>query len=254
MFEKKKIDFYTTDMMKLDILAIVAHPDDAELACAGTLLKEKESGKRIGIVDLTQGELGSRGSADLRKIEAENSSLIMGLDARENLKLADGFFEQTEENLLAVIKAIRKYQPEIIITNAVSDRHPDHGRGSALVHRATFLSGLLRIETEDDGAKQMHWRPKAVYHMIQDRYLKPDFVVDITSVYDVKQKAIMAFSSQFCADKKSDEEAITPISSPDFLYFLEARAREFGRSINATYAEGFTVERTLGVKSLFDLT
>tara|TARA_R110001592_G_scaffold363221_3_gene681726 strand:- start:117426 stop:118154 length:729 start_codon:yes stop_codon:yes gene_type:complete len=241
-------------MMKLDILAIVAHPDDAELACAGTLLQEKANGKRIGIVDLTQGELGSRGSAELRHKEATLSSKILGLDARDNIRLADGFFEETEENLLAVIQQIRKYQPEILITNAIEDRHPDHGRGSALVQRAAFLSGLLKIETVFDGEKQEHWRPKAVYHMIQDRYIKPDFVVDITSVYDQKMESIKAFSSQFFSGKShNNKETITPISSPDFLYFLEARAREFGRAINATYAEGFTVERTPGVKSLFDL-
>jgi bacillithiol biosynthesis deacetylase BshB1 len=241
-------------MMKLDILAIVAHPDDAELACAGTLLIEKANGKRTGIVDLTQGELGSRGSAELRHKEAALSSEILSLDVRSNVKLADGFFEETEANLKAVIQQIRKYQPEILITNAVTDRHPDHGRGSALVQRAAFLSGLLKVETFDDGEKQEHWRPKAVYHVIQDRYIKPDFVVDITSVYDQKMEAIKAFSSQFFSGKEqSDEETVTPISSPDFIYFLEARAREFGRSINATYAEGFTVERTPGVQSLFDL-
>lgn len=241
-------------MMKLDVLAIVAHPDDAELACAGTLLQEKAKGKRIGIVDLTQGELGSRGSAELRHKESAHSSKILGLDARDNVKLADGFFEITHENLLAVIQCIRKYQPEILITNAIEDRHPDHGRGSALVQRAAFLSGLLKIETFVGQEKQAHWRPKAVYHMIQDRYIQPDFVVDITSVYDKKMASIKAFSSQFFNEENTEGGAETPISSPEFIHFLEARAREFGRTINATYAEGFTVERTPGVTSLFDLS
>jgi bacillithiol biosynthesis deacetylase BshB1 len=241
-------------MIKLDILAIVAHPDDAELACAGTLLKEKVNGKKIGIVDLTQGELGSRGSAELRYEEAKRSSDILGLDVRANVKLADGFFEETEANLLAVIKYIRKYRPEILITNAVTDRHPDHGRASALVQRAAFLSGLLKIETMDGDLMQEHWRPKVVYHMIQDRYIEPDFSVDITSVYDQKMEAIKAFSSQFFNSDNVSAGTATPISSPNFIYFLEARAREFGRTINATYAEGFTVERTPGVKSLFDLS
>ena len=238
---------------KLDILAIVAHPDDAELGCAGTLIKEINAGKKVGVIDLTQGELGSRGSAELRKKEAAAASKIMKLSFRENLEMADGFFSESVQNLMKVITSIRKYRPDVLITNAIHDRHPDHGRGSDLVQRAAFLSGLVRIESSDSGKWQEPWRPKVVYHMIQDRYIKPDFVVDVTNEMPVKLKAIKAFSSQFFTGKEEKKEAQTPISSPDFMYFLDARAREFGRQINTTYAEGFTVERTIGVNSLFDL-
>lgn len=241
---------------KLDILAIVAHPDDAELACSGTLIKEIEAGKKVGIVDLTQGELGTRGSAVLRKKEAEKASKIMGLSIRENLEMLDGFFSENLQNLMKVVTAIRKYKPEIIITNAITDRHPDHGRGSALVQRASFLSGLVKIESDEKGKWQDPWRPKAVYHMIQDRYIKPNFVVDITAQFDKKTDAIKAFSSQFFTGddaEKNDKSNQTPISTPDFMRFLESRAREFGREINVKYAEGYTVERVAGVNSLFDL-
>lgn len=238
---------------KLDILTIVAHPDDAELGCAGTLIKEINAGKKVGVIDLTQGELGSRGSAELRKKEAAAASKIMGLSFRENLEMADGFFSESVQNLMKVITIIRKYRPDVLITNAVQDRHPDHGRGSDLVQRAAFLSGLVKIESSDSGKWQEPWRAKVVYHMIQDRYIKPDFVVDVTEEMPTKLKAIKAFSSQFFTGKEEKGDAQTPISSPDFMHFLDARAREFGRSINTTYAEGFTVERTIGVKSLFDL-
>lgn len=241
---------------KLDILAIVAHPDDAELGCSGTLIKEIAAGKKVGIVDLTQGELGSRGSAELRKKEADKASKIMGLSARENLEMLDGFFNENLQNLMRVVTAIRKYKPDIIITNAISDRHPDHGRGSELVQRSAFLSGLVKIDTDDKGKWQEPWRPKAVYHMIQDRYIKPSFVVDITDHFEKKIEAIKAFSSQFFtgdSNAQSTDKTQTPISTPDFMHFLESRAREFGREINVKYAEGFTVERVAGVNSLFDL-
>lgn len=234
-------------MSKVDILAFAAHPDDVELAASGTIIKHIKQGKSVAIVDLTQGELGSRGSAELRLKEADDSAKILGLSARENLNLGDGFFEINQENLLEVIKMIRKYQPEIVLCNAEEDRHPDHGRASELVSRACFLSGLIKIET----GQNAH-RPKAIYKYIQDRYLKPDFVVDITEEMDTKMDSILAFSSQFYQEG-DDNEPKTPISSKDFLEFVKARAREFGRNINATYGEGFIVERPVGVEDITTL-
>ena len=234
-------------MTKVDILAFAAHPDDVELAASGTILKHIKQGKIVAIVDLTQGELGSRGNAEIRLQEAEKSSKILGISARENLKLDDGFFEVNQENLLKVVQVIRKYQPEIILCNSPSDRHPDHGRGSELVSRASFLSGLIKVETN-----QKAHRPKAVYKYIQDRYLKPDFVVDITDEMDTKMESILAFSSQFYKEG-DDKEPKTPISSKDFLKFVKARAREFGRNINTTYGEGFIVERPVGVEDITTL-
>lgn len=240
--------------MKLDILAFAAHPDDVELSCSGTIAKEISLGKRVGIVDFTQGELGSRGSAALRAIEANASSELLRLSCRENLSMPDGFFEIKHENLLAVIQQIRRYQPEVVLANATSDRHPDHGRAASLVARACFLSGLIKVETNDkQGAKQKHWRPKALYHYIQDRYLKPDFVVDITGYMPTKMAAIKAFKSQFYDPGNPSGEVETPISNEAFLNFIEARAREFGRTINAEFGEGFIADRTPGVQSVFDL-
>lgn len=236
---------------KLDILAIVAHPDDAELACSGTLVNAINEGKKIGVVDLTQGELGSRGTIETRAKEAAAASKIMGFPTRENLQMADGFFTENNGNLLKVVEVIRKYRPDLVITNAIEDRHPDHGRASQLVSRACFLSGLSKIETSVNGNWQKKWRPKFVYHAIQDRYIKPDFVVDISETFETKMEAIKAFKTQFY--DPSSKEPQTPISSEDFLEFIEGRAREFGRSIGVTYGEGFTVERPIGVKSLFDL-
>jgi bacillithiol biosynthesis deacetylase BshB1 len=236
---------------KLDILAFAAHPDDAELACSGTLIKHAQQGKKVGIVDLTQGDLGTRGSVEIRAKEAADSAKILGLSARENLKMPDGFFDETEENLQKIIYAIRKYQPEVIIANAVSDRHPDHGRGSQIVSRACFLSGLVRIETSDDGEIQQPWRPKNIYHYIQFRYIKPDFVVDITDVWEQKLASIKAFKSQFY-DPNSDEPS-TLIASENFLKYIEARAMEFGASIEVGYGEGFTVERPLAISDLLSL-
>lgn len=237
--------------MKLDILAIGVHPDDVELGCSGTILKHIAQGKRVGILDLTKGELGSRGSAELRIVEANNSAKILGLSARENLGYADGFFSNDKEHQLGIIKMIRKYQPDIVLANAPKDRHPDHGRASQLISEACFYSGLLKIETELEGQKQLHWRPKAVYHYIQDRYIKPDFVVDITAFIDKKMEAIMAFSSQFYDANSTAPK--TPISGEEFLNSVKARMIGFGRDIGADYAEGFTVERVIGVDDLTEL-
>lgn len=237
--------------MKLDILAFAAHPDDVELSCSGTIAKEINNGKKVGIVDLTQGELGSRGSAAIRMEEAKASSEILQLTARENLKMADGFFEETQENLLLMVKAIRTYQPEIVLANALADRHPDHGRGAKLAARACFLSGLVKIETSHNNKPQTAWRPKAVYHYIQDRYTKPDVVIDISEFMDVKMDSIQAFNSQFF--DPNSIETNTPISSKSFLDFVQARARQFGREIGVEFGEGFTVERPMGVNSLLDL-
>ncbi len=237
--------------MKLDVLVFAAHPDDAELACSGTILKYTNEGKKVGIVDLTQGELGTRGSAQLRAQEAAASAEILGLTIRENLGLRDGFFLNDEVNRLKVIEAIRKYQPEIVLANAFSDRHPDHGRASELINDAVFLSGLSKIETQLNDQTQKPWRPRLLLHYIQDRYIQPDILIDITPYWEQKLASIRAFKSQFFDPKSSEPD--TYISSPDFLNALEARCREFGKSIQATYAEGFTSKKLLGVKSLFDL-
>ncbi|HEY8402142.1 MAG TPA: bacillithiol biosynthesis deacetylase BshB1 [Cytophagaceae bacterium] len=237
--------------MKLDILVIAAHPDDAELSCAGTILKHIDLGYKVGIVDLTRGELGTRGTPELRDQEAGNASKILGLSVRENLQFADGFFEIDKAHCIELIKVIRKYQPDIVIANAVEDRHPDHGRGGALASRACFLSGLRKIETQFFGAKQSEWRPQAVFHYIQDRYIKPDFVVDISNYWDKKIEAIKAYKSQFYDPQSKEPE--TYISGADFFDFLVARSQEFGHSIGVKYAEGFTKERHLKINNLFDI-
>ena len=237
--------------MKIDVLAFAAHPDDVELTAAGTLLRHKSKGYTIGIIDLTQGELGTRGNADTRRGEAQNASRILGLDLRENLGMPDGFFENNKSNQYLIIEAIRAYQPQIILCNSISDRHIDHGRASKLVSDAAFLSGLMKIETYRDGIAQQAWRPKAVYHYIQDRYIQPDLVVDITPYFEQKKKAILAYETQFY--NSNDELPQTPISSKDFLDFLEGRALEFGRIIGTRYGEGFTVERSPGVDDLVGL-
>ena len=237
--------------MKLDILAIGVHPDDIELGCAGTILKHIAAGKKVGVLDLTHGELGSRGSGELRLVEAANSAKILGLSARDNLGFADGFFRNTKENQIEIIKILRKYQPDVVLCNAPKDRHPDHGRASELVSEACFYSGLVRIETELEGNNQDLWRPKAVYHYIQDRYLKPDFVVDVSDFVDQKIEAIMAFSSQFYNPESELPE--TPISSKKFMDFIKARMANFARDISTDYAEGFTVDRTIGVEDITQL-
>ncbi|MCR8558207.1 bacillithiol biosynthesis deacetylase BshB1 [Mucilaginibacter sp. BJC16-A38] len=239
-------------MLKLDILVLSVHPDDAELGCGGTILKHIAKGKTVGIVDLTRGELGTRGSAEIRDKEAAEAGRILGLAVRENLAIPDGFFENTREYQLKVIAAIRKYQPEIIITNAYHDRHPDHGRANKLVEESSFLSGLRKIETTDSGKIQEAWRPKQVLHFIQDNYIKPDILVDVTDYWNTKVESIMAYGSQFY-NPEWDDEPQTYISSPEFIRVVEARAREFGKSINVKFAEGFTSRKILGVDSLFDL-
>ncbi len=232
--------------MKLDILAFGAHPDDVEISCAGTILKHVDLGHRCGVVDLTRGELGTRGSAELRMQEAERSREILRLSARESLGFADGFFAVDREHWLPVIEMIRRYRPEIVLANAVSDRHPDHSRAAQLVAESCFLSGLKKIDTG-----QEQWRPGAVYHYIQDRFAKPDITVDITPYFETKVKAILAFSSQFHDPESKEPE--TPISGKGFIDFLRGRAAEFGRPIGAELAEGFTATRNVGVKNLFDL-
>lgn len=237
--------------MKLDILVFAAHPDDAELACGGTILKHIKAGKKVGIVDLTGGELGTRGNAELRAKEAAAACRVLGINMRENLGFADGFFQNDKEHQMKIIPVIRKYQPEIILCSAVTDRHPDHGRGGKLVSDANFYAGLMKVKTTVDGKSQTCWRAKAVYHYIQDRYLKPDFVIDITDVMEKKMKAIHAYKSQFYSELS--QEPSTPISTKEFIDSLYARAAEYGRPIGVRYAEGFTAERITGVNSLFDL-
>jgi len=238
--------------MKLDILAIGVHPDDVELSCAGTILKHLAQGKKVGILDLTRGELGTRGTPALRTEEAMIAAEILGVTVREQLTIADGFFENNETNQKHIISALRKYQPEIVLCNAISDRHPDHGRAAKLVSDSCFYSGLLKVETYGDDQKlQNVWRPKAVYHYIQDQFIKPDFVIDITEYMDKKMESIKAYSSQFYDPNSLEPE--TPISSKNFIESVKAKASIFGRAINCDYAEGFTVERYIGVESLFDL-
>lgn len=238
---------------KLDLLVIAVHPDDAELGCSGTILKSIAAGKSVGIVDLTQGELGTRGTPQSRKEEAAEASRLMGISVRENLKMRDGFFRNDEENQLKIIEVIRKYQPEIVISNALSDRHPDHGRASSLVNDAVFLSGLRRIETFLDGEPQLPHRPRLLLQFIQDHYIKPDIVVDISDFWEQKVKVIQTFKSQFFNPEYREDEPQTYISRPEFLQVIQSRAMEFGKDIQARYAEGFTCRRQLGVNDLFDL-
>jgi len=240
-------------MLKLDILVLPVHPDDAELGCAGTILKHIKLGHKVGVVDLTRGELGTRGTAEIRDREAAKAAEILGLTVRENLAIPDGFFTNTAEYQLKVIAAIRKYQPEIVITNAYHDRHPDHGRANELVEASAFLSGLRRIETFGDGKLQEPWRPTQVLHFIQDRYIKPDIIVDVTEFWDKKIESIYAYGSQFHNPDYKEEEPQTYISSPDFIEQINGRGREYGKSINAKYGEGFTSRKILGVDNLFDL-
>ncbi len=241
--------------MKVDILAIGVHPDDVELSCCGTLLRHISLGKMVGLLDLTRGELGSRGSADLRDIEATESATKMGATFRRNLRMADGFFQYTQENLLRIVEIIRWCQPEIVLANAPDDRHPDHGRAAKLTSDACFYAGLLKIETSFEGQSQAHWRPKAVYHYIQDKNLTPDFVVDITPFMDKKMDLILTFSSQFYLPETAeyDTEPKTPISGKDFFEFVKSKNRVFGRPIGVEFAEGFIAARTPGVSDLFDL-
>lgn len=238
--------------MKLDLLAISAHPDDVELGCAGTILAALEQGRKVGILDLTRGELGTRGTPEIRIEEAETAARILGVSVRDNVGIADGFFQNNPSNQLALIPYIRKYRPDIVLANAIEDRHPDHGKGAKLIYDACFLAGLRRIETIDEkGNPQEAWRPKFIYHFIQDRYIKPDFVVNITPYWKKKEEAIRAFRSQFY-DPNSDEPN-SYISSPEFLDFVEARSKEHGHAIGVKYGEGFTTQRILGINDLWTL-
>lgn len=237
--------------MKLDILVLAVHPDDAELGCSGTIARHIAQGKKVGIVDFTRGELGTRGSAEIRDEEAAESAKILGLNARENLKFKDGFFMNDEAHQRDVIKVIRKYQPEIVLSNALRDRHPDHARAGDLANDACFLSGLSKIVTELDGVVQEAWRPRLNLQYIQDYHIRPDIIVDITPYIEVKVKAIKAFKTQFY--NPDHQEAETYISSPEFFESVLGRAREFGKSIGATFGEGFTSRKLLGVNDLFDL-
>jgi len=238
--------------MKLDILVIAAHPDDAELGAGGSIVKAVNEGLRVGILDLTRGELGTRGTPETRDQEAKAAAKILGTIFRENADLPDGFLANTKEFQLKIVPFIRKYQPDIVLANAVNDRHPDHAKASKLISDACFLSGLRAIETDWEDAKQESWRPKAIYHFIQDYYIHPDFIVDITDAWETKMKAVKAFSSQFYQGK-GDKGPVTPISTAGFIQSLEARAREYGRLIKSEFGEGFTVERPVGVKSFQDI-
>jgi N-acetylglucosamine malate deacetylase 1 len=237
--------------MKLDLLAIVAHPDDAELGCGGTLLKHAALGYRTGVVDLTAGELGTNGTPQTRAAEAAAASQILGLHMRANLGLRDGFFANDEAHQLAVVRAIRQYQPQVLLANALADRHPDHGRAAQLVADAYFLAGLPKVQTELNGQAQAPWRPQNLYHIIQSNYLRPDLVVDITPYWEQKMQAIYAFKTQFYVPGQANTP--TFIATPEFVQFLEARAREFGQAIRTTFGEGFQTSKQLGVNSLFDL-
>ena len=237
--------------MKLDILAFGAHPDDVELGCGGTLAKEISLGKKVGIIDLTRGELGTRGSVEIRNQEAADAAKILGISIRENLDMRDGFFVNDEAHQLKIIEMIRKYQPEIVICNAIDDRHIDHGKGSKLVSDSCFLSGLMKIETEHKGDKQQVWRPKLVYHYIQWKNITPDFVVDITGFNEKRVEAILAYGSQFYNPNSNEPETL--IASKNFLESLNYRAQDLGRLIGTDFAEGFTVERYLAVNSLSNL-
>lgn len=238
--------------MKLDILAIGAHPDDVELGCGGTIAKEIAAGKKVGIIDLTRGELGTRGTAETRDIEATNASKILGAEVRENMGFSDGFFINDKRHQLEIIKMIRKYRPEIVLCNAVDDRHIDHGKGSQLVSDACFLSGLIKIETKsEDNEVQKPWRPKQVYHYIQWKNIEPDLVVDVTGFIETKMEAVFAYKTQFYDEKSKEPE--TPITSKNFSDSIKYRANDLGRLVGVEYAEGFTVERYVAVDSLFDL-
>ena len=238
-------------MTKLDILTIAAHPDDAELSCSGTLAAHVAKGYKVGILDLTRGEMGTRGTPELRLEESAVASAVLQLSARENLGFDDVFFTDDKAHHMEIVKIIRKYRPEIILANAVKDRHPDHGKAASTVSKACFISGLRRAETVLDGEQQAPWRPKSIYHYIQNDYIQPDFIFDISDFWDIKLASIKAFRSQFYDPANTEPQSF--ISDPGFLDFIEARAKEFGHRILVKYGEGFTVERMVGVKDLFDL-
>ncbi len=235
--------------MRLDVLAIGAHPDDVELGCSGVLIKEINRGKKAGIIDLTQGVMGTRGTIETRYNEASEAAKIIGVHIRENLKLRDGFFLNDETNQLKLIKSLRQYQPEIVIGNVLEDRHPDHGRAGNLIYDACFLSGLPKIETKnDDGSPQQKWRPKYLFHYLQDRFYEPDLIVDVTEVWEQRLKSIKAYKTQF--HYADSQEPQTYISSPEFLEAIIARARLLGKRIGVQFAEGFTSKKNIGINNL----
>ena len=238
--------------MKLDILIMAAHPDDAEMSCGGTIASAIAKGRKVGIVDFTRGELGTRGTPEIRAAEAAAASEILRISARENLGFRDGFFKNDEVHQMKLIAAIRRYQPKIVLANAIEDRHPDHGKGASLAVDACFLSGLRMIETFDtDGTPQAAWRPKALYHYIQDVYIKPDLVIDISDYWALKEVAIRAYKSQFFdADSKEPESYLT---SPVFLEFLKARSQDMGHKIGASFGEGYTKTKMIGINDFFDI-
>jgi len=236
----------------IDILAFGAHPDDVELAAGGTVFSHAAAGHKVVIADLTRGELGTRGDAKSRETEAEKAASILGVMQRVNLELSDGFFEADNQSLLRVVEVIREFRPRIVLANAVTDRHPDHGRGASLVSRACFLAGLRKIKTQKAGLEQEVWRPETVYHFIQDRFIKPDLVVDISHCFEQKMMAIRAFETQFYNPESSEPE--TPISSAAFIAYIEGRGREMGRLIGTEFGEGFTTERPVGTDNLLKLS
>jgi len=238
--------------MKLDILAIGAHPDDVELGCSGTLINEIRRGKKAGIVDLTQGELGTRGTIETRYAEATEAAQVMGISARENLKMRDGFFRNDEEHQMQVVRILRKYQPEIVIANVLEDRHPDHGRGGWLVYDACFFSGLRQVKTfDDEGKEQEKWRPKMLLHYIQDRFYEPDIIIDVSDVWEQRMQSVKAYKTQF--HDPNSKEPQSYLSTPDFLEFLTARARSLGKRIGVKYGEGFLSKKNIGLRDLDSL-
>jgi len=237
--------------MKLDILAIGVHPDDIELGCSGTIINEIKLGKKVGIVDLTQGELGTRGTVETRYSEAAKAAAILGVSIRENLKFRDGFFKNDEAHQLALISAIRKYQPDVILGNVLNDRHPDHGRAGHLIADAAYLSGLAKVETRDSqNAIQEKWRPKMILHYLQDWYHEPDLLIDISDVFEQRMKAVEAYSTQFFSGEANPGGPVTYISTPDFLDSVIARARMLGKRLGVKYAEGFISQKKIGIRSL----
>ncbi len=238
--------------MKLDLVVLAAHPDDAEMSCGGTIASAIAQGKKVGIIDFTKGELGTRGTPEIRAAESATASEILNISIRENLGFRDGFFKNDEEHQMKLIAAIRRYQPDVVLANAIEDRHPDHGRGAALAVDACFYSGLRMIQTLNiDGTPQQAWRPKALYHYIQDRFIKPDLVVDISDYWNLKEASIRAYKSQFHDPNSTEPESY--LTSPEFLEFLKARSQEMGHTIGAKFGEGYTKTKMIGIKDFFSL-
>jgi bacillithiol biosynthesis deacetylase BshB1 len=238
-------------MNKVDILAFGAHPDDVEISAGGTIAKHIALGQKIAFVDLTRGELGTRGTAETRDQEARDAAQILGISARINLDLGDGFFEHNRENLIKIIETIRYFQPDLVLANAITDRHPDHAKGAKLVAEACFLSGLTKIKTDWEGIPQHAWRPKNLFHYIQDRYIKPDFAIDVTDYIETKFKALKCYKTQFYDPNSSEPQ--TPISGPSFFTFLDSRMRDVGREMQVDFAEGFTASRLIGIENFINI-